>query len=324
MLGDDHYEVNPYYARAETYYRQQKAPLLVTQCRSLRSVSDYLAQHRPAGRPWDSIHLVVHGNAWTGMGLPVLPGDSTRTTPATLAAAQAAGLWQPLPRGSVGASTVVLLHGCALGRDTALLLALSQALGDTRGRYPRVVSGRSFNLYEADASGRVRQCQARFWYVNYPSYQRPPDSLLARMLTRHYPAADIDWSDALRRRRPRWPGDAYWRLVAVPVHWTVTYPDSADCPGLDEPAAQQRWLAGQAELQNAIARMGLDAAQFRWSFRHEVLRFDDGPAEPAIVAEGQTSVCCVLRETAQETEKNNDFTVVQYRKSSWFDTFCLQ
>ncbi len=294
----------------------------MTHCRSLRAVEDYLVQHRPAGRPWDTIHLVVHGNAWTGMGLPVLPGDSARTTPATLAAAQVAGLLPPLPDRVVNEHTVIALHGCALGRDTALLLALSQALGSD-GHCPKVVSTRLFNLYQADG-GTVRQCLADFWYVNYPTYQRLPDSLLARNLAAKHPGTDLDWAGALQRRRPRWVGDTYWRLVVVPVQWAVTYPDSAARPILNSPEAQQRWLAGQTGLQSAITRMGLDAAGFRWSFRTENLHFDDGATEPAIMVEGQTSVCCVLQETPATGREKTYFTSVQFQKPSWSNLFCLR
>ena len=295
ILGEDRYDINPYYARAEAFYRQKNTPNLITSCRSLRAVCDYLVQHPPAtGRPWDSIHLVVHGTAWTGMGLPVLPGDSTRTTPATLAAAVAAGRLPPLPDRVLGRSSVVVLHGCALGRDSALLLALSATLGGADGQCPKVVSSRLFNVYEKEGA-RMRQQLAGYWYVSYPTYQRPPDSVLTKRMADKYPKNDLDWADALRRRRPRWAGDTYWRPVVVPVHWIVTYPDRASRPSLPRPEDQAPWLAGQPELQAAIGRLGLPAGQFRWSFREADVPVGGGLSEPAIVAEGQTTVCCVLR-----------------------------
>ena len=325
VLGEDRHAVNPYYARAEACYRQQHAPNLVTHCRSLRAVCDHLVQHRPPAGPWDSVHLVVHGNAWTGMDLPVLPGDSTRTTPATLAAATAAGQLPPLPDRVVNGSTVIVLHGCALGRDTALLLALSRALGGADGQCPRIVSTQWFNLYESNGNtAAVRQTLARFWYVNYPTNQRPPDSLLARKLTNKHPDTDLDWAAALRQRRPRWTGDVYWRLVVVPVHWAVTYPDSAARPALHTLEDQQRWLAAQPELQAAVARMGLSVAGFRWTFREETLHFDDGAAEPAIVAEGKTSVCCVLREAPAGSDQRDWYTSAQFKRRSWPNFLCLQ
>lgn len=71
--------------------------------------------HVPPGKPWGTINLVADGNAWTGMDLPILPGDSSRTSAATLLAAQAAGQLPPLPDRVLDARTEIRLHGCALG-----------------------------------------------------------------------------------------------------------------------------------------------------------------------------------------------------------------
>lgn len=319
ILGEDRYDINPYYARAEAFYRQKNTPNLIASCRSLRAVCEYLVKHPPAaGRPWDSVHLVVHGTAWTGMGLPVLPGDNTRTTPATLAAAQAAGLLPPVPDRILNRASVVVLHGCALGRDSALLLALSATLGGADGHCPKVVSSRLFNIYEQEEAG-IGQHQAEYWYVSYPTYQRPPDSILAQRLANKYPKNDLNWTDALRRRRPRWPGDAYWRPVVVPVHWIVSYPDSASRPALRTPEDQARWLAGQAELQAALGRLGLPAERFRWSFREANVPVGEGLYEPAIVLEGQTTACCVLRSVLPgvPAPKDHFFAAAQFSQQGF-------
>lgn len=313
VLGADRYEVNPYYANALAYYRQnpQANPgQLVTGCRSLREVCTYLEQKVPRGKPWGTVNLVAHGNAWTGMDLSILPGDSSRMTAETLRAAQEAGLLPPLSDRVLDAHSEIHLHGCALGLDTALLLTLSQTLGGGDRNCPTVVSTRFFNQYEP-VGGRMRQSQAEFWYSTYPTYQRPSAEDRARTLAAKYPEADLDWADALSRRRPRWPGDTYWRPVVVPVQWAVTYPDSAARPQLRTPEDGQRWLAAQPELQAAIARLGLPEDQFRWNFREEWLTFEDGATEPAIVAEGQTTVCCVLR---QVSDAAKGYAVVQYGK----------
>lgn len=326
VLGTDHYDVNPYYASALEYYRQnpQTNPgQLVTSCHSLREVCDFLVQHAPRETPWGAINLVAHGNAWTGMDLPILPGDSSRTTSETLEAAQATGSLAPLPDRVLDEHSTIRLHGCALGCDTALLLTLSRVLGGGADACPRVVSTKLFNQYEAGAGG-MEQGLAEFWYTSYPTYQRPPQDQLAQQLADKYPTLDLPWADALTRRRPRWAGDPYWRPVVVPVRWAVTYPDSAARPALRTPEAQQQWLAGQIELQAAIARLGLPAGQFRWTFREETLRFDDGAAEPAILAEGQTTVCCVLRSVPKNASTNQYFSTVQFKKKPCFNFLCLR
>ena len=322
ILGADRYDVNPYYANALRYYRQNphaNPGQLVTACRSLREVCQYLEQHVPPGKPWGTINLVAHGNAWTGMDLPVLPGDSSRTSAATLLAAQAAGQLPPLPDRVLDARTEIRLHGCALGLDTALLMTLSQTLGGADKTCPKVVSTRFFNQYELEG-GCMQQGLAEFWYTSYPTYQRPTPEQLARSLGNKYPNNDLQWADALSRRRPRWAGDTYWRPVVVPVQWAVTYPDSAVRPALATPEAQQRWLEGQTDLQSALQRLGLPADKFRWSFRTETMAFEDGATEPAIVVEGQTTVCCVLR-GVRNTE-DDFYTSIQFTKyQSWTDSF---
>ena len=292
ILGEDHYAVNPYYANALAYYRQNtqsQAGYLVTNCRSLLEVCDYLQQQSPEGRPWGRVNLVAHGNPWTGMDLPIQPGDSSRTSTATLLAGRAAGVLKPLPRQVLDERSEVHLHGCALGLDTLLLQTLSKTLGNAQ-----VLSTPFFNQYEP-VNGQMQQSLAEFWHISYPTYQRPPVEKRAQQLAAKYPEMDIDWADALSRRRPRWPGDSYWKPVVVPVHWAATYPGNAEIPDLKTPEARQNWLAAQPELLAAIAELGLPLEQFRWNFHREILTFEDGAVEPAVVAEGQTTVCCVLR-----------------------------
>ncbi len=165
----------------------------------------------------------------------------------------------------------------------------------------------------------MRQRPAEFWYTTYPTYRRPAPDRLARALADKYPGQDLQWADALTRRRPRWAGDTYWRPVVVPVHWVVSYPDSAELPDLASTETQERWLAGQAELQTTLSRMRLPAEQFRWAFRTENITFDDGVIEPAIVVDGQTTVCCVLRGVG--AAENRFLTTMQYKKQSWTDSF---
>ena len=80
----------------------------------------------------------------------------------------------------------------------------------------------------------------------------------------------------------------------------------------------------QPELQAAVTRMGLSVAEFRWAFRDETLHFDDGAAEPAIVADGKTSVCCVLREAPAGGDQRDWYTSVQFKRSSWPNFQCFR
>ncbi len=252
------------------------------------------------------------------MDFPVLAGDSSRTDAGTLLAAQGAGRLPALPDGVLDADTEIQLLACAVGLDTALLHTLSRVLGGADKNCPRVVSTRLFNQYEPE-NGEMQQRLAEFWYTTYPTYQRPAPDRLAEALAEKYPEQDIAWADALSRRRPRWAGDAYWRPIVVPVHWAVTYPDSSARPALNTPEDQQRWLAAQPELLAAIARLGLPADRFRWTFRLETLTFGDGTREPAMVAEGQTTVCCVLRAVNTRT---HDFNITgQFKHSTCTESF---
>ncbi|HNW94485.1 MAG TPA: hypothetical protein PKM88_16420, partial [bacterium] len=153
ILGDDRGAKTHYYARAAFYYRmdpQDKTEYVVESCRSLSAVREYLVQHPPRNRePWGTINLVVHGNEWTGIAVPVLPGGAAQSGAAAMAAVADSGTVSALPDTTVDAHSEIILHGCAVGQNRELLVQLGR-LFSTASTRPVVRGGRLFVLFDGD------------------------------------------------------------------------------------------------------------------------------------------------------------------------------
>jgi hypothetical protein len=120
VLGEDKEADNPYYEEAMYYYRyhpEAGTTYLITECRSLLEVRDYLAYCSPVnGLSWGLINLVSHGNQWTGLSARVTP-DSKRATPERIMEHIRDSTLLPLPGNVADGNTEIFLHGCGLGNS---------------------------------------------------------------------------------------------------------------------------------------------------------------------------------------------------------------
>lgn len=301
IMGEDR-GANKYYTRAAFYYRADpvdRTEYVVSECRSLLAVRDYLAAHPPRnGEPWGTINLVVHGNEWTGFAAPVLPGGDSQTTAAIMARVLAKKEFPPSPETVIDAHSEIILHGCAVGRNEEIL-RLTGSLFASPQATPIVRSCRYFLLFDADEQNgepvRVRRAMAKFWYAFFPQGFRPGDIRLARQLSQRYPGENVDWRDALARTAPRRPGDTFHRVFAIPMEWTATYADTASRPDVRPRAAQLAWLAGQTALREYLAKCGLATEHFTWNLKNIDYPGEDGVKISAIRASGICSVVSVLQ-----------------------------
>jgi hypothetical protein len=230
--------------------------------------------------------------------VPVREGEG-RADLTSLRLAIASGDLKPLADSVVDCRTEIRIQGCALGRDTALLRLASIAFGGNDLGRPKVGSSRYFVHYESQREdGLVEsagQFFAEYWYVVYPKGQRPGNAELARRFAERYPADTIDWRSALGRSGPRWPGDAYYRMLSLPATWVTVYPDTVALPRVSTAAARRVWLEAQVELGQRLKGIGLGLDDFVWTARDTSV-LDSGTVKPAILAVGRSTIACVERD----------------------------
>ena len=298
IMGEDRNPENRFYQAATDYYMTDsgaRTEHLERNLRCLADVRDYLANHRPAGGPWGIVNIVAHSYEWGGLSVPVVEGQG-RTDLTALKLAIASGELKPLGDSVVDCRTDFRIQGCALGRDTALLRLMSIAFGGRDWERPKVGSSRYFVYYESQRDGgrveSANQFFAQYWYVVYPKGQRPGNAELAKRFAERYPAEKTDWRAALGRSGPRWPGDAYYRMLSLPATWVTVYPESVALPGVATVAARREWLDAQAELGQRLEGLGLGLDDFLWSVRDTSV-VDSGIVKPAILAVGRSTIACI-------------------------------
>lgn len=301
ILGKDDEPGESYFTAAEAYYRsdlEEGTERVITACASFLEVRNFLEKNAPAnGRPWGRVNLVAHGNEWSGLSVPTLPGGK-RTTVASLEKACSDGQFLPLPIYLADAKTELHIHGCAVGRNENLTAALRRIFADRRNM--KVESSPYFVKYENGISGRKnRRATLEPFYAFYPKTYRPSDKKLVRQLEERYPSENIDWQAALQKTEGN--GDeTYNHVFHIPLVWVVAYPDEQSVPALEKWKAQKAWLAEQSELKEMLREYDIPQAHFQWTFLRTTHELADGTKLPAIRAIGLCSVLTVLREVRDE------------------------
>lgn len=295
ILGEDEKPEENYYASATQFYRThptEKTEQLITSCRSILEVRDYLATHFQSGQmPWGKINLVVHGNEWSGLGVATLPGGK-RTTVASIKSAIENNKLRPLPEFIADDCTEIHIHGCAVGRNVELLKTIGKAFGASQP--VPVKSSVHFIRYEP-TEGRPCRSQLESYYAFYPKTYRPTDQELIAQLKKRYPQVEINWEDALSRRQPRHQKDIYHHTFNVPIVWTVAYADEKSVPNLAKWSAQRKWLREQNELQDLLEEYKMPLENFQWTFLNTMHELEDGTKVPAIRAIGLCTVLTILK-----------------------------
>ena len=298
ILGEDGSPEENYYSSATKYYRThptEGTEKLISTCRSLLEVRNYLATHHQPGQlPWGKINLVVHGNEWSGLGVATLPGGK-RTTIPSLEAAMKSGAFQPLPNHIADACAEIHVHGCAVGRNIYLLQTIGKAFGAMQP--VPVKSSVHFVRYEPSEKNpsKSQRSQLESWYAYYPKTYRPSDEKLIAQLKKRYPNEKINWQDALSRKQPRHQKDIYHYTFNVPVVWTVAYADKNSLPDLEKWKTQKNWLKNQKELLNLLKEYKIPLENFQWTFLNVSHELEDGTKVPAIKAIGLCTVLTVLK-----------------------------
>jgi hypothetical protein len=308
IMGEDGETAGPatknrYYTQAKQYYQlnpEARTERLITNLRSLQAVRDYLESNPPAnGQPWGRINMVVHSNEWTGMEAPVLP-DGKRTDVKKLRAAMESGAFPPLVNELIDSETEMMIFGCALGRDRELLETLSEAFGGEAPdlQRPVVRSSRYFvNYFTETVNGRPLKSQRMltdFRYAFFKTGYQPADYKLVQQLKKRYPGDSINYSAALSRSAPDFPGQSYHHTFKVPVVLLVTYDKAEDRPDFGTEEKCMAWLDTQTQLDSVFLDFELDKSLFTWTFQKIRYEQEDGSKVPAVKLIGLCDILCIL------------------------------
>ena len=308
ILGEDKEWDNPYYAQATNYYTHNsegKTEYVITTCRSLVEVREFLTNNKPLNsEPWGIINLVSHGNQWLGLSVRVTP-ESKRASTERISQYIEDGTLSALPNSVIDENTGVFVHGCGVGNNTELLLLLAKAFRNA-DTIPQVNASRYFEYYTSvrykGAIVRSEKYEARAWTVNYKMGYKPSDLILQNKLQTKYPDAGMKWQDALSRQEPRWEGDSYHYTFEVPVKWVIKYPDKASIPDVSTNAKKLQWIKNQTEVMEDLEKIEIEPEKFNWWFRTVNVRDENGVLCPAIWVKGYCTVLCVIQPIMEENK----------------------
>ncbi len=292
ILGQDE-GTNAYYARATEYFRTHPAEggeRVLTNFRSISEIRDFIASSQVQSY-YENINVVVHGNQWTGLAAKLSPEATTeRVTAAALAR------WHPkrkMPSNRINTNTKIIIHGCSVGRDTALLAQISRLFGNRGGEFPTVSASEDFTLFRKGSSGMEKH-YADYVYRARPLGNYPLPKVMANRLRRQFPEKQVDWDVALSNDRFSEALQPHLYRFNVPVRWTQVYPERNTVATPSNATAEKDWLAGQTQLMGSLDKIGLRHRDFLWKFTAEDYRLEDGGSVPAVTAEGVTQLFCVL------------------------------
>lgn len=306
ILGEDKEKDNRYYDEATRYYRSHpegRTMHIITGCRSLIEVRNYLEGNKPANSlPWGLVHLVSHGNQWTGLSVRVTP-DSKRTTASVAEEYIGSSAFKPLPSTIADSRTEIFLHGCGVGNNHNLVHNIARLFG---GEDSRIVvrASRMFEYYASIDNGTAAASQrylANAWHVSYKMGEQPPVGMLINELREKYPGVAVDWRDALSRTKPRRVGEVYHYTFEVPVRWTIPCRDSV--PDVTTPANQLYWLRQQEVVMTELTNLGIPPEKFKWTFRKGYITETDNKQVPAMAVKGYCTILCVLQAITLQSDQ---------------------
>jgi hypothetical protein len=302
ILGDDADIKNPFYLKAELYYRydeKNKTEKVITSCHSLIEVQEYLianANHLP----WDLINLVSHGNPYLGLSVKITP-DGKRASLERIQESIENGTFKKFSKNVINEETTIALHGCGLGNNLELIKAIQSAFSN-EGTSPKVVSSKYFEYYVSDESNEqdVTKYLAEFWITNYKMGYKPSNHILEKRLQAKYPENDVNWKEALLREQATKTGEVFHYTFEVPVKWVFRYDCKDSIPKLENENLRLQWASQNPRISQDLQKLNITPEKFNWWMRSIYVKNEDGSKTPALWVKGYCTMLCVLRLLPQE------------------------
>ena len=306
ILGEDADAGNAYYREATLFYTKNdggRTDYLVSSCRSLLEVRDYLEQHAPCNsKPWGLINLISHGNQWVGLSVKVTP-HSRRATSQRLLQCVNEGTFSPLSDQVVDDDSEIFLHGCGLGNNPQLLEALAVAFGG-RDAKPLVRASNYFEYYSSRRGpGDLIKSQrylAEAWFTHHKHGQLPSKDVLSIEFRDKYPESSVSWVEALSREHPRFAGDYYHYTFEVPLKAVIPVPE--DDGVLESPEKRVEYITRQVKVAELLAEVGIPGDSFTWTAQKVYVDNEGGKRSPGLLVKGYCTMVAVVQALADEND----------------------
>ena len=284
-----------YFQLAESHFlwdTVEKSDQVVKSVLTLSGVIDYLNTNISSNTPWDVVNIVVHGNMWSGLSVPMWD-EGERAFPKELYRAAKSGQFPAIANMTVNEHTRINIWACGIGRNPLIKLALSSIFTTPSGITPQIYASPDFVIFKEDSHGQVRRLRADYWPYFFRRGYRPSDSEIALALSRQFPEDTIDWRGALVREESD-EKVSFTEQFHVPVSWTVLYQDKSSRPEVGTQEQQMDWIKSQPELMQKIADLDIPLDKYKWTVNKIIYKHPDGHEQPAIKAIGMSTVLCVL------------------------------
>ncbi len=291
ILGEDKGHSNAYYSLAKEYYLPLENPYtyVASDCRSLESLMQFLRMRLPCNAEgWGRIILIVHGNPWTGLSIPVNDGRH-RVSAESLVDAIQSGDLQSLPDSVVDEETVIEVKACALGYNSDLLHLLGIGIGGFDDERPHVVASTNFIYYILKVSGEVAQFEARPYFAFYKTGYRPPNFLLERQLKSRYPNSTVPWLEAINIEEPTLDRYVFSNRFNVPVHWEIPWEDRFLDKDWEKEESKLKFIKSQDDLMDVLNVHKIPIDKFRWNIS---IKIKGGQRH--LEVKGKSTVLCIL------------------------------
>ncbi|MFK5890031.1 MAG: hypothetical protein QM486_04800 [Flavobacteriaceae bacterium] len=299
ILGTDKHPDNPFYRYAENYYRfnaKDKTELVVTTCRSLVEVHNYLIRHKPKNKvPWRCINLVSHGNQYLGLSVKVTP-KSKRASAQEIWKYCNNGTLKKLPEDVINQQTIIALHGCGLGNNKDLLTAVKSAFS-THLAMPKIEASAYFEYYVAKPYNmqKVTRFLAKSYNINFKMGYKPSNKIIERRFKTKYKNDSVDWHAALSRKQASKIGAVFYMSFNVPVKWIFTYDGMKDVPNLDTKSDRLNWVKQNAKIINDLQKIAISPQQFNWWMRRVYIKEKDDTKVAALWVKGYSTSFNILK-----------------------------
>ncbi|HRQ63732.1 MAG TPA: hypothetical protein PKZ76_02510 [Xanthomonadaceae bacterium] len=239
-------ETDGYLAAAARYWSERWSETHVVHgVGSLAELREILATHPNRGAaPWREVVLVSHASEWSGLPLPLYPGEDS-VTPHDLHAARSSGAFPGLRASTLDAATSMRIEGCGIGRRPDVLEALADLL--SAERLLRLTASPHLVAYLEEDIDSVRRRELPYASRIVHDLRRH-DAVLAELGTEVRAALGDDTAQPLRSEL---------RPVGVRLQLPRNIADSGARP--------ERIAARYQPLRQRLRELGFTPAQLRWS-----------------------------------------------------------
>ncbi len=299
ILGEDATETkNPYYTKASSYFNDMAKDgtmVVVSQVRSLESLLDYLSNHPSDTGPWEEINLVVHGNRWTGISLPVSDDGEGRLTTEVLQKLMHHQIFSNLPSNIINCASRVNIYGCSLGLDRDFINAFNGLFINSKGEEAMIFASPYFTIFQNSGQiDKIVRYEAECFYIPYSIEKQPDNQALAKAFADKYPKIQINWLEALHAVQGSENQKPFRHEFSIPVEWTFLFREKSQRPDFKWQEDIVSWVAQQEDMSGVLENMNFSPEDFWWTATPATYQVNILSKQPSLKVRGSTRIHCVL------------------------------